>query len=659
MRNYTQRYQYDEVGNFVKTRHIVGVGTGWTRHYTTQPDSNRLDQTWYGNNTPKAVTYLHDAHGNMLNLNRLAAPRDPTEEWGLSMRWDWRDMLMVFDINDSQRALYHYDIDRQRTRKHIERATGVETRIYLNGYELYQRKSAQGRVVEEIESHHLFEGEQRILLVNDVILSSTGLTRAQPGRLTLRQHTLFRYQYGNHLGSACLELDHSGDIISYEEYHPFGSSAYRLMHAQSEAPPKRYRYTGMERDEESGLNYLGARYCAPELSRWCSADPQRLSGGLNSFAFVDSNPVLFADRNGRIGTLALGLIGGAVGFVGGVAYGLYKGESLKTSLEYGVTGGVLLGVAGLTLGASIATTGSVAAGVTAWGTKAIVGAGLSSSRQTLEIRANKRTEISPLEMAKSAVLATAPVPAKLAVPVAGAAGSYMMAKGAQEIGNQSGNEYEKALGMFDATVGMFSYVAPFMSTGPGTGPMIPALANGAVRTSAVSSEASVASTPAGPIVSMAMSGRYDDSPPPSKTKQEHHDDLDQELEGGGVKIKKIPPKGSKLHDHHLLPQEFKEIFWNRFKLNIENFKIWLESDIHLNHFHGSGGWNETWDEWLLDPKNAQATQADALNKLKAMELQWDAQSHSLGKSAPKSPARPNGREEAAACREGGAVVLLG
>ena len=173
----------------------------------------------------------------------------------------------------------------------------------------------------------------------------------------------------------------------------------------------------MERDEESGLNYHGARYYAPELSRWCSADPQRLSGGLNSFAFVDSNPVLLGDRDGRIGTLALGLIGGVAGFVGGVAYGLYKGESLKTSLGYGVTGGVLLGAAGLTLGVSIATTGSVAAGVTAWGTKAAVGAVLSTSRQTLEIKANKRNEISPLEIAKSAVLATTPVPAKLAVPV--------------------------------------------------------------------------------------------------------------------------------------------------------------------------------------------------------------------------------------------------
>ena len=48
LRNYTQRYRYDAVGNFVAMAHQAGVGNGWTRHYTTQPDSNRLDQTWYG-----------------------------------------------------------------------------------------------------------------------------------------------------------------------------------------------------------------------------------------------------------------------------------------------------------------------------------------------------------------------------------------------------------------------------------------------------------------------------------------------------------------------------------------------------------------------------------------------------------------------------------
>jgi hypothetical protein len=35
-----------------------------------------------------------------------------------------------------------------------------------------------------------------------------------------------RYQYGNHLGSAAVEADENADIISYEEYHPYGTTSY-------------------------------------------------------------------------------------------------------------------------------------------------------------------------------------------------------------------------------------------------------------------------------------------------------------------------------------------------------------------------------------------------------------------------------------------------
>jgi RHS repeat-associated protein len=35
---------------------------------------------------------------------------------------------------------------------------------------------------------------------------------------------------------------------------------------------KRYRYTGKERDDSSGLSYYGARYLAPWLTRWISPD---------------------------------------------------------------------------------------------------------------------------------------------------------------------------------------------------------------------------------------------------------------------------------------------------------------------------------------------------------------------------------------------------
>jgi RHS repeat-associated protein len=301
-RNYTQRYRYDRVGNFLSVRHVApGLPSqsdgGWTREYDyafsdpNQAASNRLWQTWLGGDRSQAITYRPDDHGNMLNVDQTAP--------GLDVRWDWRDMIRALDLVGGGDAFYNYDSGKQRTRKRLERnGGGREDRIYLGGYELYRRRNAAGTIVEEIESHHLFEGEQRVLLVDDVLRARAN---AQPGPNGLRvsEQTLFRYQYGNHLGSVSLELDADARVISYEEYHPYGTSAFRLLDAALEAPAKRYRYTGMERDEESGLNYHGARYCAPWLARWCSTDPAGLVDGTNLFGYVGGNPLSYVDAGGR------------------------------------------------------------------------------------------------------------------------------------------------------------------------------------------------------------------------------------------------------------------------------------------------------------------------------------------------------------------------
>ena len=70
-----------------------------------------------------------------------------------------------------------------------------------------------------------------------------------------------------------LELDADAAIISYEEYHPYGTTAYQARGAIVRATAKRYRYTGMERDEETGLSYHTARYYLPWLGRWVSGRP--------------------------------------------------------------------------------------------------------------------------------------------------------------------------------------------------------------------------------------------------------------------------------------------------------------------------------------------------------------------------------------------------
>jgi len=305
VRNYTETYAYDSVGNFVTFEHAIQGDTAnsWTRNYTTQPDSNRLSRTWTGtkdwDHTPvdKRTEYPHDTHGNMLNLANTA-PR-------FHLRWDHRDMIRNIDFGGGGQAYYQYDSGKQRTRKIIARNppdvpshTIKEERIYLGGYELYRRYIGDpGDPIEEIESHHLMEGGQRVLLVEDVTTSG-GPAHPRPDSLPFPAQTLFRYQYGNHLGSAGLELDDQAGVISYEEYHPNGTSAYYALNGAIEAPPKRYRYTGMERDEESGLNYHGARYYVPWLQRWTAFDPAQLIDGFNGYVYSRNNPVLRVDPGG-------------------------------------------------------------------------------------------------------------------------------------------------------------------------------------------------------------------------------------------------------------------------------------------------------------------------------------------------------------------------
>lgn len=278
LRNYTQIYDYDRAGNIQQIRHVA-VGGSWTRNYENSFDSNRLLRTSEGANSLRDTRYRYDAHGNMLNLAEVADDQ--------SIRWDVHDMIRAINLQGGGLAFYNYDTEKQRSRKVIENQgkTKQWERIYLGDVEILRRYSA-GKVVEEVESHHLLVSEQRLLLVEDVLESDT--TRPQ---------TFYRYQYNNHLGSACLELNDVANVISYEEYHPYGTTAYRATNGGVEAPPKRFRFTGTERDEESGLNYHDARFYPTWLARWLSPDPLGIKDGLNVYRYA-ANPLRFTDREG-------------------------------------------------------------------------------------------------------------------------------------------------------------------------------------------------------------------------------------------------------------------------------------------------------------------------------------------------------------------------
>jgi RHS repeat-associated protein len=142
------------------------------------------------------------------------------------------------------------------------------------------------------ETLHIVDGDRRIALVE---------TRTQ-GTDSGSQE-LVRYQYANHLGSASLELDDAAQIVSYEEYFPYGSTSYQAVRSQTEVA-KRYRYTGKEKDDETALSYHGARYLANWLGRWLSCDPAQLRGGHNLYAYVGGMTTVRVDSDGRLPTPA-------------------------------------------------------------------------------------------------------------------------------------------------------------------------------------------------------------------------------------------------------------------------------------------------------------------------------------------------------------------
>jgi RHS repeat-associated protein len=297
---YIERYVCDAAGNFLQTQHRGNdpAHPGWTRRYTYSEislieggkQSNRLSRTQVGNGVASAPeAYDHDVHGNMVRMPHLGGGLP-----GPNMHWDYKDQLRQTDLGGAGAAYYVYDESGQRVRKVWEKAPGLtEERIYLGGFEIFRKHGGpigDNSATLERETLHVMDDKQRIALVETRTLDTVGDDQAP------RQ--LVRSQFGNHLGSAILELDDQAQIISYEEYAPYGSSTYQAVRSRTETP-NRYRYTGKERDDENGLYYNGARFYAAWLGLWCSSDPDSIEAGLNLYQYCSSNPTRFVDSSGR------------------------------------------------------------------------------------------------------------------------------------------------------------------------------------------------------------------------------------------------------------------------------------------------------------------------------------------------------------------------
>jgi RHS repeat-associated protein len=118
------------------------------------------------------------------------------------------------------------------------------------------------------------------------------------------------YLSDDHLGTARLVMDGQGNVVARHDYLPFGEeiAAGQAGRTSQWGPGNdtvNQKFTGKERDSESGLDYFGARYYGSALGRFTSPDKpligqnERNPQSWNLYTYVGNNPLARIDPNGE------------------------------------------------------------------------------------------------------------------------------------------------------------------------------------------------------------------------------------------------------------------------------------------------------------------------------------------------------------------------
>ena len=270
---YSEQYSYDDGDNLTSIRHQAPASNNnWTRTVTVSERSNRgLSREGL---TPADVEELFSAGGAQ---RELADGR--TLHWGADGQLAGVTPVSREHADDDQET-YHYSGPGSRIRKvrtQLTAGTRRQDRVtYLPGLE-WRESFSDGASVAKVAV--IDAGNVRVI---------DNPARGEP---------LVRLSLKDHLGSAGLETDEHGALISQEAYYPYGGTAGYSARSEAEAADKTRRYSGKERDA-TGLYYYGYRYYQAEFGRWLSADPVGTVDGLNLYRMVKNNPTTLYDGNG-------------------------------------------------------------------------------------------------------------------------------------------------------------------------------------------------------------------------------------------------------------------------------------------------------------------------------------------------------------------------
>ncbi len=236
--------------------------------WTIDPWANRTDQT-------VTVGTCNTFHQIVDTQNRLVGPPyqydaagNMTNDGSHTYTYDAENRLI--SVDGGATASYLYDAQGRRVRKSV----GAAQTHYI--YDL------SGNVISELDQNSVWK---------NVYLRLDGKLFAQYTIGSPRT----QFVHTDHLGSTRLLTGMTQSVVDSLDYLPYGEQI-------AGGSGTTHKFTGKERDSESGLDNFGARYDSSSMGRFMSPDPmgghQKDPQTMNRYAYVRNNPLNLTDPTG-------------------------------------------------------------------------------------------------------------------------------------------------------------------------------------------------------------------------------------------------------------------------------------------------------------------------------------------------------------------------